>query len=140
MKKKLIIILTIIISILFIICIYRYNKYAYIIQKNWNINIPFEDKLIYQKGNTGIRGEGIKYTILKYNNDYKIKKLKEYNWTMEYNISEIDSTIKNLNIEEKYSLNSNKQYLYFYHKENESKIYILFSIEENKLYIIEQII
>ena len=140
MKKKLIIILTIIISILFIICIYRYNKYAYIIQKNWNINIPFEDKLIYQKENTGIRGEGIKYTILKYNNDYKIKKLKEYNWTMEYNISEIDSTIKNLNIEEKYSLNSNKQYLYFYHEENESKIYILFSIEKNKLYIIEQII
>lgn len=140
MKKNLIIILTIIISILFIICIYRYNKYAYIIQKNWNINIPFEDKLIYQKENTGIRGEGIKYTILKYNNDYKIKKLKEYNWTMEYNISEIDSTIKNLNIEEKYSLNSNKQYLYFYHEENESKIYILFSIEENKLYIIEQII
>lgn len=140
MRKKLIIILTIIISILFIICIYRYNKYAYIIQKNWNISIPFEDKLIYQKGNTGIRGEGIKYTILKYNNDYKIKKLKEYNWTMEYNINEIDSTIKNLNIEEKYSLNSNKQYLYFYHEENESKIYILFSIEENKLYIIEQII
>jgi len=95
-----------ILLLLFIIITYinTIGNYGFIINLTWNIGLPNADKNIYHTDSgPSFLGDGIRYSILKYNAKWKLKKIKQLciyskNTQIEKQIQELSQVgIKNMN-------------------------------------------
>lgn len=148
-KRKRIIIITLLLIVILILSIggtfiYRYikekNIYANIIKSNWNIELPSEYKEVYSC-DTGpsFLGDGERYHIFQYEENSNIG--SSLDWESDKNImmeSTVFSILSSLNVPREYFPKFEKEYKYYLRNEEDlSELYIVFSKEENRVYIVE---
>ncbi|MFQ9823291.1 MAG: hypothetical protein ACLRXI_08300 [Clostridia bacterium] len=147
-KKKLLISLILIPVILIIVSVLVLaskgiiiTKYSKIIYSNWKINLPNKYEEIYSYQDKSFLGDGNKYHIFKYED--KINLSSYINFIDGKNIileNEIKKGIKIANISEKYLPNFNEEYKYYIkEKDDSSKIYMVYILNLNELYIFESL-
>lgn len=118
---------------------------AFVIKMNWGINLPNSDKTIYHiDDGPSFLGDGERYTILEYKSHDNIKKLDKIDWLNKKDIdfeSKIDTILSNLKVKKDYYPKYNSSCRYYYLKvEDNSEIFIINVVEDNKLYIVESIL
>ncbi|HAK42599.1 MAG TPA: hypothetical protein DCM59_07720 [Clostridium sp.] len=118
------------------------NTYSNIIQANWEIELPLEYKEIYSiDSRHSFLGDGERYHIFEYANKDKVEEV--LSWQSGKNIimeSSIISILKALKVPDEYipKLESDYKY-YFKTKSDSSMLYMVFSEEANRVYIVEDI-
>lgn len=118
------------------------NTYSNIIQANWEIELPLEYKEIYSiDSGHSFLGDGERYHIFEYANKDKVEEV--LSWQSGKNIimeSSIISILKALKVPDEYipKLESDYKY-YFKTKSDSSMLYMVFSEEANRVYIVEDI-
>lgn len=145
LNKKIVIV---VISILLMVmaCKIVYNPITSI-NIHWNLKLPIPDKNLYfYDSGTSFFGDGYTYMVVKYTAKRKQKAvLNNINWNSTISKEElfkIDELFNKFEIEEKYNLSLNENNLYFHLIDDDkwSKIYLIYSVEEKIMYILEDII
>ena len=117
------------------------NLYSNIIEKNWGINLSKEYEEIYNKDEKSFLGDGNRYHLFQYKNPININ--KNFDWINEKNSSiesQILKILGELDVEEKYMPNFEKNYKYYFKSnQDSSKIYILYFEDEKKVHTIESL-
>lgn len=119
-----------------------------VIYENWHIRLPEDNKEIYYTDSgSSFHGDGERYSIYEYKNEEIVS--KAFDWKdkkdnkLEEEIREVIDRLKeqNKNIPKKYEIDFKKKYKYITKiKEDNSKLYLLYIIGENRIYVIEDII
>ena len=151
-KKKTYILLSVIITFLYIINFTDLNSIIFtnckdIIYENWDINLTKTCKEIYHTTSpSGIHGDGERYHVFEYDDKEIINNTFHWkNSTSNNIIAEIDNIIEDLkksdnNFKDEYMINLKKDYKYIEKKDiDSSKIYIINIESKNRIYIIEDI-
>ena len=145
MPKKKHIFIIFILLILFIRLTFEtdYTKY---INSNWKIKIPKKAKIqeIYSKTDeVNVLGDGVRYHIFSYKEEKYIKNLfewtdkeKEIRHYSSYNEA-ITSWLEEINVPKEKYPNYTESLYWHDAQEDDSQIIIVWSKQENKLYIIE---
>lgn len=143
--KKAIIFIIIFIIVSYTIYLNILSKCMFSVKLNWNINIALEDKELYNYVDENIKinfnGDGYRYNILKYQNNFKLRKLNKFKWS---NL-EIDDTkkiedilTKKIKINNKYMIDFSKHYYVYYKEKDENNyIYLLYSKKDKIIYVIQ---
>jgi len=118
------------------------NTYSNIIQANWEVELPLEYKEIYSiDSGPSFLGDGERYHIFEYANKEEIG--EALNWQSGKNIimeSSVISILKALKIPDEYMPKLENDYKYYFKTESDSSmLYIIFSEEANRVYIVEDI-
>lgn len=119
------------------------NKpYTDIIDVNWHIKLPDSYKEIYSiESETSFHGDGERYHIFQYTKESDIN--QSVNWKNnkdEYIQIEIDKVLSSLNVPKENIPNFQNNYKYYtIGKDDNSKIYLIFTTESKKLYVVEDI-
>ena len=118
-----------------------------VIYENWNIRLPQNgEEIYYTDSGASFHGDGERYSVYEYENkeiinsdfDWKNKKDED----MEREIKEVLEKLKeqDVKISEEYKIDFNKKYEYIRKtKDDNSELYLIYIIEENKIYVIEDI-
>lgn len=122
--------------------IQAYKSYASIIYLNWSIKLPKPYKEIYSvDSGASFHGDGQRYHVFEYKNKNVIE--NKLNWTDTKNPdieSKIDNILDSLNVANTNRPDFDKKYKYYFKiEEDNSTIYLIFTDETGKLYIIEDI-
>lgn len=122
----------------------EYNGYSNIIQANWKIELPeeYEEVYVCDSGESFL-GDGERYHVFQYEENKDIDKALD--WKENKNIgieSAVTEILLNLNIDTMYAPNFEEKYKYYFQKDDTdfSKLYIIFSKKENRIYIAETIL
>ncbi len=145
LNKKIIIL---IIVIFLIILIYEsFCTQINSININWNLNLPNADKeLYYVDSGASFFGDGFTYTVAKYTSKKKQNILLDrFKWNSTIpseEIEEINYITSNLEIDENYSLKMDENILYLSitGEDKWSKLYLIYLVEHQTMYIIENVI
>jgi hypothetical protein len=118
------------------------NTYSNIIQANWEVELPLEYKEIYSiDSGPSFLGDGKRYHIFEYANKDKVEEI--LSWQSGKNIimeSSIISILKDLKVPDEYIPKLDGDYKYYFKtKSDSSMLYIVFSEEANRVYIVEDI-
>jgi len=118
------------------------NTYSNVIQANWEVELPLEYKEIYSiDSGPSFLGDGQRYHIFEYANKDEIEEV--LNWQSGKNIimeSSIISILKALKVPDEYIPKLERDYKYYFKTKNDSSmLYIVFSEEANRVYIVEDI-
>lgn len=116
------------------------NLYSKIIEENWGINLLEEyEEINLNKDEKSFLGDGKRYHIFQYENKININ--KNFDWINERNSSvesQILNILGNLEVEDKYIPNFEKDYKYYFKSSpDSSKIYILYFEDDKRVYTIE---
>lgn len=117
-----------------------------VIYENWNIRLPQNgEEIYYTDSGASFHGDGERYSVYEYGNkeiinnvfDWKSKKDED----MERKVKEVlEKLEEDVNISEEYKIDFNKKYEYIRKAKNDnSELYLIHIIEENKIYVIEEI-
>ena len=118
------------------------NTYSNIIQANWEVELPLEYKEIYSiDSGPSFLGDGERYHIFEYANKDEIE--EALNWQSGKNIimeSSVISILKALKVPDECMPKLENDYKYYFKAESDSSmLYIVFSEEANRVYIVEDI-
>lgn len=118
------------------------NTYSSTIQANWEVELPLEYKEIYSiDSGPSFLGDGKRYHIYEYANRDEIEEV--LNWQSGKNIimeSSVISILKDLKVPDEYIPKLESDYKYYFKAESDSSmLYIVFSEEANRVYIVEDI-
>lgn len=117
-----------------------YFTNARIYEETWNINLPRNVQEEYsKKTDTSFHGDGISYTVFQYDDSashFTNSLTKEKNTDMEKDVSTI---LLALSVEKKNSPDFSHSYLWSHQgKEDGSKLYIIYDLDTEKLYVVQQ--
>ena len=120
----------------------KLNNYSWIIEYNWDVKLPTNYTNSFDYNDESFQGEGVRYHILKYDNEVELNKCLE--WTQNVDpiiIDLVNSTIKSKNVDEKYALKRDYNYKFFRKtRDDGSTLYIFFDKDLNTIYILENIL
>lgn len=144
--KKVIIILLSGILLMMIVLLMSYTFFLspsdiQIINKNWSINLPKPYKHVYtSKSEESFIGDGEKYTVFEYRDLGSINQSLHWNNGPNPSIElEVTKITNDLNVS--IIPNFKRKYKYYSIIRNDSsRLYLLFDIQSNKLYVVEYII
>lgn len=118
-----------------------FNLYSNIVNSNWNIELPKENKEVYSIGSEeSFLGDGKRYHILKYDND-SINLCLDWNTKKDLKIeSSVNGILSTLKVPEKNIISFDNEYKYYYKKEDDSsELFIVFIPKFDRVYIVEDI-
>ena len=144
--NKKIVIVTISIILMIIVCKIVYNPIT-LINIHWNLKLPIPDKELYfYDSGASFFGDGYTYMVVKYTGKRKQKViLNNINWNSTISadeLSEINKLVDEFEIDENHTFQLNENNLYFHliGDDKWSKIYLIYSVKDQKIYILEDII
>lgn len=118
-----------------------------VIYENWHIRLPENgEEIYYTDSGASFHGDGQRYSVYEYSKEEIIN--KAFPWknkkdkNIETEIKEVVEQLKEQDVEipEKYKIDLNKKYEYMVKtKDDNSKLYLVHIIGENKIYLIEKI-
>lgn len=117
-----------------------------VIYENWQVRLPEGGKEIYYKSSeASFHGDGQRYSVYEYDNKDIIS--NAFDWqdkkdeNMEKEINEIFERLKeDMKTSEEYNIDFNKKYKYIRKIEyDNSHLYLIYIIDENRIYVIEDI-
>jgi predicted heme/steroid binding protein len=146
LKKCIIVVVGIVITVLIVgVSINRYisehNKYSRILKMNWKIELPDKYKEIYSlDSGPSFHGDGERYHIFGYENNINISSSLEWrdgkDSALEENVKDI---LGKLEVSEENIPDLQKSYKYYYKlADDSSRIYIIFSSNLNRVYVVEE--
>jgi hypothetical protein len=124
------------------------NQSYAVLKENWNIEVANPDQEIYDydSGEDSFLGDGIRYHVIKYTKEDKIKSLMDnMEWITTKNNTieeEVTQILDSISIDKKYYPNFNNNYIYYTKHDiddSRSQIYLFYYNDTNELYIIEEI-
>lgn len=118
-----------------------------VIYENWNIRLPQNgEEIYYTDSGDSFHGDGIRYSVYKYSSGEIVDNAFQWNDKKDKNMEEeIKEVVENLKeedgeISEEYKINFSKRYEYIRKdKDDNSKLYLIHIIDENRIYVIEDI-
>ena len=146
MKKKIKKVLFILLILFIIIILYaKFVNSIVGVHINWDVELPYTTKILhYERTKVGLIGDGISYTIVKYNSSRNIKKLNNMTWEIDKNIgleNKINEMLDRIGVESINRIDFDKQYKYYVKTKNDfSALYLIYMEEEKLVYIIENIL
>lgn len=146
MKKRIIIISSIIIIIGLIIGWKSSSNYSTTLKENWDFTLPTEShysQIYSQNSENNFHGDSIRYHVFSYQNDKPIENMfkwqsleqktiyyDSYHEAIHHWLNEIDVPLE--------KRPTNKDYLYWYQSQNNhNEIIVLWDKNQQKLYIVE---
>lgn len=119
-----------------------------VIYENWHIRLPEGgEEIYYTDSGASFHGDGVRYSVYKYDNKETIS--NTFNWknkkdkNIEEEIKELLQYLKedNVKIPEKYKIDFNKKYKYIRKIDDydDSKLYLIYIIDEKRIYVVENI-
>lgn len=119
-----------------------------VIYENWHIRLPEGgEEIYYTDSGASFHGDGVRYSVYKYDNKETISNV--FNWknkkdkNIEEEIKELLQYLKedNVKIPEKYKIDFNKKYKYIRKIDDydDSKLYLIYIIDEKRIYVVENI-
>ena len=119
-----------------------------VIYENWHVRLPEGGKEIYYTDSgANFHGDGQRYSVYKYDNEETISNAFEWKNKKDKNIEEEIKEVlqylkeENVKIPEKYKIDFNKKYKYRtkIDDHDDSKLYLIYIIDEKRIYIVENI-
>lgn len=119
-----------------------------VIYENWHIRLPEGgEEIYYTDSGASFHGDGVRYSVYKYENKETIS--NAFNWNnkkdknMEEEVKDVLQSLKedNVKIPEKYKIDFNKKYKYIRKIDDydDSKLYLIYIIDEKRIYVVENI-
>lgn len=144
-KKKYLIIVLIIIYFFILgnLETIKSSNYAKGMNENWGLDLPRGYTIIYNKNSTptSFLGDGERYHILEYDRSKNLSsQLTWIDTTNNYDKSKIFDILKSIKVPKKYYPDLDEPYKLYKLSKSNSKLYIIWDINHNKLYIIENIL
>lgn len=144
-NKKIVIVAAIVsIIILFISVFNTYISKANKININWKIDIPTEDKRIYEAySDPSFFGDGFTYSVVEYKNSKKHNKmLTALEWKtmlLEQEKNDINIILNHLEIDSEYMFELDDECIFYslYKDNGASQLFIIYSVNKQYMYIME---
>lgn len=147
MKKLQIIILSavgfyIVVFVVFLTLFIRANRYSESIYLNWSIDLPDSYREVYSADSgPSFHGDGERYHIFEYRNGDEINQALK--WSKGKNAlleEEVNEILDKLNIPEEYMPDYDEEYKFSIKAKTDSSIiYLIYTPDTGRLYIIENI-
>jgi len=145
MRKQNLVIVTCL--ILIIILIIRFGayfiNYGIAIKANWGIWLPRGFKEIYSTDSgPSFFGDGERYHVFYYRKGLKEKELEKFNYSKNTSLeTEVENILESLQVPDNDRPDFTEEYYWYYQDDKDDprdKLYIIYFVRYNKMYIVEE--